>query len=130
MSTPLQGFMKFVREQGVVGLAVGIVLGTAVKSVVDSLVNNIVNPVIGVLIGSQEALTELSWHINGQNIRYGLFLNSVLQFVIVAAVVYFAVTGLKLDKLDLKKEDAPAKEPAKDKAAEKDDRERKKSAKK
>ena len=50
----LQGFIDFIREQGVVGLAVGLVLGVASKSVIDSLVNNIFNPVIGVLTGGGE----------------------------------------------------------------------------
>ena len=47
----LQGFVDFIREQGVVGLAVGLVLGVAAKSVVDSLVQNIFNPIIGLLYG-------------------------------------------------------------------------------
>lgn len=102
----LQGFMNFVREQGVVGLAVGLVLGSAVKSVVDSLVNSIINPLIGVILGSGNSLVELHFTINEQQIRYGIFLNSLLQFVIIAAVVYFVVTGLGLDKLDRKKDEA------------------------
>ena len=47
----LRGFVKFVREQGVVGLAVGLILGVAAKSVIDSFVQNIVNPVVGLLTG-------------------------------------------------------------------------------
>jgi hypothetical protein len=47
----LQGFVDFVREQGVVGLAIGLILGFASKTVVDSLVNNIFNPIVGLLTG-------------------------------------------------------------------------------
>ena len=57
VKSPVQGFLVFVREQGVVGLAIGLVLGVAAKSVVDSLVANIFNPVIG-LIGNGGDLSD------------------------------------------------------------------------
>lgn len=102
----LQGFLDFVREQGVVGLAVGFVLGVAAKSVVDSAVNNIVNPVVGILYGGGGQLGEKFWCIKHTGVQcssklgYGAFLSTLINFIIVAAVVYFAVKGLKLDKLD------------------------------
>jgi large conductance mechanosensitive channel len=106
MKKQIYGFMDFVREQGVVGLAVGLVLGTAVKSVVDSLVQNIINPIVGLLLGSQQGLVGLGVTVSGARVKYGEFLNTVIQFLIMAAVVYFIVKGLKLDRLDRKK-DAP-----------------------
>lgn len=107
MSKQIQGFMNFVREQGVVGLAVGLVLGTAVKGVVDSLVQNIINPLIGVLTGNSGSLEKLHFTLSDQKINYGAFLSTVLQFLIIAAVVYWVVSGLKLDKIDRKKDEAP-----------------------
>lgn len=107
----LQGFVNFVREQGVVGLAVGLVLGVASKGVVDSLVANIFNPIIGVLTGG-ESLATKAWCMKhtaegacqaGTKLGYGQVMSDLLSFVIVAAVVYFVVKGLKLDKLDKKK---------------------------
>lgn len=105
----LQGFTDFVREQGVVGLAVGLILGVAAKSVVDSLVQNIFNPIIGLLYGGGDFSTR--YHcmktIGGEcqsKLGYGSFLNAVMSFIIVAAVVYFVVKKLKLDKLDIKKQ--------------------------
>jgi large conductance mechanosensitive channel len=105
----LQGFVNFVREQGVVGLAVGLILGVAAKSVIDSLVNNIFNPVIGLLTGgiSLEHKTACIKHVNGvctTSLGYGRFISDLISFFIVAAAVYFVVIGLKLDKLDRKKE--------------------------
>ena len=105
----LQGFVDFVREQGVVGLAVGLVLGVAAKSVVDSLVANIFNPLIGMVGGggSLDSKYVCLKEVGGacQNkLGYGAVLGDLLSFVIVAAVVYFVVKGLKLDKLDKKKE--------------------------
>ncbi len=106
---PLQGFIDFIREQGVVSLAVGLVLGVASKSVVDSLVNNIFNPIIGVLIGG-ENLGNKAICLKSEAgkcvspLGYGHVVSDLLSFIIVAALVYFAVKGLKLDKLDKKKE--------------------------
>lgn len=101
----MQGFVDFVREQGVVGLAVGLVLGVASKSVVDSLVANIFNPIIGLLTGGG-SLGSKAVCLNDactSKLGYGQVISDLLSFVIVAAVVYFVVKGLKLDKLDKKK---------------------------
>lgn len=106
----MQGFIDFVREQGVVGLAVGFILGVAAKGVVDSLVNNVVNPLVGVLYGGGGQLGDKYWCLKTVNnactnkLGYGSFLNTLINFVIIAAVVYFVVKGLKLDKLDKPKD--------------------------
>lgn len=102
---PFQGFVDFVREQGIVGLAVGLVLGVAAKGVVDSLVNNIFNPVIGILTGGKDISDRFvclsSQHgVCVNNLAFGQFLSDVVSFMIVAAAVYFVVKGLKLDRLD------------------------------
>lgn len=105
----LQGFVDFIREQGVVGLAVGLVLGFASKSVVDSIVNNIFNPVVGVLTGGVNLSDKyicIKSDVAGacvSKVGYGKLINDIISFLIIAAVVYFVVKGLKLDKLDKKK---------------------------
>lgn len=96
MKTQLQGFIDFVRTQGVVGLAVGFILGGAVSKVVTALVNDIVNPLIGYLLGSTEGLR----HMTLGPILLGDFVAVLIDFLIIAAVVYFVVKGLGLDKLD------------------------------
>lgn len=101
----LQGFVDFIREQGVVGLAVGLTLGIASKSVVDSLVANVFNPIIGVLTGGESLGNRfVCLQQNGgacvTKLGYGQVLSDVISFVIVAAIVYFVIKGLKLDKLD------------------------------
>ncbi len=102
----LEGFLDFVRTQGVVGLAVGLVLGVAAKSVVDSLVANIFNPIIG-LVGGGSGSLESHYTclktvdaICTNKLGYGKVMSDVLSFLIVAAVVYMVVHGLRLDKLD------------------------------
>jgi large conductance mechanosensitive channel len=107
----LQGFVDFIREQGVVGLAIGLILGFASKTVVDSLVNNIFNPIVGLLTGgiSLEHKTACIHHVQYTNVcdttlKYGQFLSDFISFVIVVALVYFVFMILKLERLDKKKE--------------------------
>lgn len=103
------GFMEFVRTQGVVGLAVGLVLGGAVTVVVKSLVDNVVMPPLGFILGSAEGLKGLQLNIGktsaGQDaiLHYGVFLNDLINFVVIAVVIYLIVHILGFDKLDKKK---------------------------
>lgn len=100
----MKGFIEFIRTQGVVGLAVGFVLGKAVSDVVASIVTDLINPIIGIILGHLGNLNALSVHILSANITYGKFISILINFAIVAAVVYFGVTKLKLDKLDKPKQ--------------------------
>ncbi len=103
-------FMTFVRTQGVVGLAVGLVLGGAVTVVVKSLIDNIVMPPIGFVLGSADGLKGLQVSLGKTSsgtdsiLHYGLFLNDLINFIIIALVVYLIVHLLKFDRLDKKKE--------------------------
>jgi large conductance mechanosensitive channel len=105
----LQGFVDFIREQGVVGLAVGLILGFASKTVIDSLVNNIFNPIVGLLTGgiSLEHKTACLKQLGGQcttSLGYGRFISDLISFLIVVALVYLVFKSLKLERLDKKKE--------------------------
>jgi large conductance mechanosensitive channel protein len=102
-------FFDFVREQGVVGLAVGLVLGTAAKTVVDSLVNNIFNPLIGLFtggvdLGDKGVCLKSAESICQSRLSYGQLISDIISFMTVALVVYLVVHSFKLDKLDKKKE--------------------------
>ena len=103
----LRGFIAFIREQGVVGVAVGLTLGLASKSVVDSLVANILNPIISMLSGGDSLVTKYVCldSIGGAcktKLGYGQFLSDIIGFIVIAFVVYFAVKLLKLDNLTKK----------------------------
>lgn len=105
----LKGFIDFIRTQGVVGLAIGLVLGGAVSTLVKSLIDNVVMPPIGLLLGSADGLKGLSFAISGFNgksttISYGVFLNDLVNFVIIALVIYFIFKVLGIEKLDKKKD--------------------------
>lgn len=96
----MKGFMKFIREQGVVGLAVGFILGGAIAKVVSSLVADILDPLIGAALGSGAALQKAHVTIGGAKLTYGNFISVLIDFIVIALVVYFGVKALRLDKLD------------------------------
>ena len=98
----MKGFINFVREQGVVGLAVGFILGGAVSKVVTALVTDIINPVLGIALGAAGDLKEMSISIGSAQVMYGDLVSVVIDFVVVALVVYIGVKTLKLDRLDKK----------------------------
>lgn len=98
----MNGFINFIREQGVVGLAVGFILGGAVSKVVSALVSDIVNPLLSLVLGATEGLKSASIKLGAAEILYGDFITVVVDFLIVALVVYFGVKAIGLDKLDKK----------------------------
>ncbi|MFH0773646.1 MAG: MscL family protein [bacterium] len=100
----MKGFVSFIREQGVVGLAVGFILGGAVSKLVTSLVNDLINPLVGILLGRVGELRKAFLQIGPVKLMWGSFLNSFIDFAIIAFVVYFGVKVLKLDVLDKKKD--------------------------
>lgn len=99
----MKDFMSFIREQGVVGLAVGFILGGAVSKVVSSLVEDIINPILGVVLGATGDLAVASLKIGNVSISYGHFLTVFIDFIVIAFVVYYIVKGLGIAKLDKKK---------------------------
>ena len=107
----INGFINFIREQGVIGLAVGVILGGSVTKVVSSLVTDIINPVLGIFLGASKELKERSWEVSGVKIMYGNFLNTFIDFMTIALVVYFLVKLMQVDKLDKKKEVIKPEEP-------------------
>lgn len=109
-ATPIGGFVNFIREKGVVGLAVGLALGTAATGVVTQIVNAVITPTVSLLIG-ERGLKGLNFVIkraaDGTPVvtyAVGDLIDALIKFLAVAAVIYFVVMGLKLDRLDKKKE--------------------------
>ena len=97
----MSGFVDFIRKQGVIGLAVGFILGGAVSKVVAALVTDIINPLIGAALGGvSQGLAERSFMIGGASFMWGHFISVLIDFIVVAAVVYFGIKGLRLENLD------------------------------
>lgn len=105
----MKGFITFIRERGIVGLAVGFILGGAITKLVTSLVTDLINPMVGIIMGKTEDLKAMYIAIGDAKIMWGSFITSFIDFLIIALVVYFGVKGLGLDKLDIKKEVVSAK---------------------
>lgn len=99
----MKGFLDFIREQGVVGLAVGFILGGAVSKLVSSLVGDIISPFLAISLSDLENLQKAYFEVGNAKIRWGNFLNVFIDFLIVSLVVYVSVKMLKLDRLDKKK---------------------------
>ena len=85
----LRDFKSFILRGNVVDLAVGVVIGAAFAAVVTSFVDNILTPIIAIP-GSAD-FSELDIEVSGSSIRYGLFLNAVIAFLLIAAAVFFVV---------------------------------------
>ncbi|MBN1464022.1 MAG: large conductance mechanosensitive channel protein MscL [Paludibacteraceae bacterium] len=98
----MKGFIEFIREQGVVGLAIGFILGGAVSKVVSALVTDLINPVLGLVLGAVGNLSDAMFKIGSAEIKYGHFITVLIDFVVVAFVVYYIFKGLE-KKIDKKK---------------------------
>ncbi|HWF80763.1 MAG TPA: large conductance mechanosensitive channel protein MscL [Streptosporangiaceae bacterium] len=88
----MKGFRTFLLRGNLVDLAVAVVIGVAFNAVVLALVTNIITPLIAAIAGKPN-FGSLAVHIGKGNFTYGLFLNALIYFVIVAAAVYFLIVA-------------------------------------
>ena len=86
----IQEFKDFLFRGNIVELAVAFVMGLAFAAVVNSLVNNIVMPIVAMIIGKPD-FSDLTFTINDAVFRYGAFITDVIQFVAIAAAVFFFI---------------------------------------
>lgn len=109
VTSELQKFMIFVREQGVVGMAVGLAIGVAAAGAVSEIVEGFISPLVGFLLAGAD-LTELTWNTGlsraGEDLVFGWgsALNGILVLLATAFVIYLVVHKFKLDRMDKKKE--------------------------
>ncbi len=103
----LHGFVEFIRTQGIVALAIGFVMGTQVKALVDQMIRSFIDPLLGLVIGGSQAISSKTLYVQigsrSALFGWGAFLYALIDFVIIAAVIYFTFKWLRLDKLDAKK---------------------------
>lgn len=106
----LSGFVEFIREQGVVGLAVGLAIGTAAGAAVKQIVDGLISPVVGFIIGGVD-LAQLKWTIvalhadktGGLVLSWGAVLSALITLIATALVIYALIHVAKLDRIDRKK---------------------------
>jgi large conductance mechanosensitive channel len=84
-------FKAFAFKGNVIDLAVGVIIGAAFGKIVDSLVKQIIMPLVSVVLPGKQGYLDWKWVINGKEIPYGLFLGEVVNFVIVALVLFLFI---------------------------------------
>jgi len=105
----IKEFKKFISRGNVVDLAVGVVIGSAFSKIVSSLVDNIIMPLVGIIIGGID-FTKLSLTIFGVEVQFGIFLQNVVDFLIIAFCIFMVVKLFnKITRKEEKKETTPAK---------------------
>lgn len=123
-------FKEFINRGNVVDLAVGVIIGTAFGKIVSSLVADILMPIIGILMGGLN-FSSLSITLGSAHISYGLFIQNVIDFLVIAACVFMIVKFLSSikkkpsaketaeEKVDYEKESLRVLEEIRDKLAHK-----------
>lgn len=101
---PVGGFVNFLREHAVVGLAIGFVIGVQAQALVKQLVSSFIDPAFQLLFG--QALSQRTFTVNFNErvaqFTWGGFAYALLNFLFVLAAIYIIVKSLSLDKLDKK----------------------------
>ena len=105
-----KAFKTFIMRGNVMDLAVGVIIGAAFGKIVTSLVNDILMPLIGVLLGKVN-FTDLSVKIGSSTIKYGMFIQNIVDFLIVAFCIFVMVKIINkiINKKEDKKEEKPVK---------------------
>ena len=86
----IKEFKDFISRGNVMDLAVGVIMGAAFTAIVQSLVGNLINPLIGLFLGKID-LSNLVFKVGDATFKYGKFIESIINFLIIAIVVFFLV---------------------------------------
>lgn len=97
-------FKEFIMRGNVIELAVGLVMGSAFTAIVNSLVEYIIMPFIAGVAGSA-SVESLAFTFNGSPIKYGFFLQAIIDFLLIALVLFFAIKGLNTLTRTLRREE-------------------------
>jgi large conductance mechanosensitive channel len=101
-------FKKFALKGNVLDLAVAVVIGAAFGKIVSSLVDSIIMPLVGIILGGYD-FKGLSVKIGDATVAYGVFIQNIVDFFIVAFAIFLFVKGI--ERFKKKKEEEPAPEP-------------------
>ena len=109
MNKFLSEFKTFISRGNVIDMAVGVIIGGAFSDITTSLINDIIMPFIGIFV-NESSFAALTLSIGGAEIAYGSFIQAILNFIIMAFVVFCIIKAI--NALHKKKEEAPAAPPA------------------
>lgn len=103
MKAFMKEFKEFINRGNVMDMAVGIIIGGAFTAIVNSLVDDIINPLIGSIFKMD--FTSLVANINGAEVRYGAFIMAIINFLLIAIVLFILIKSInKMSKLGKKEE--------------------------
>lgn len=106
MKSFFQEFKAFAMKGNVIDLAVAVVIGAAFNKIVSSLVDNIITPVIGLIMGGID-FTGLLIEVGENQITYGMFIQAIIDFLIVALVIFVVIKAInKFERKEAEKPEA------------------------
>ncbi len=107
----MKGFRTFLLRGNIIDLAIAVVMGVAFNAIVQSLVKDVITPLVAAIAG-QPDFSSLKIGIGSATVSYGMFLNALISFLIVGAVVYFLIVApmSKLTALTMRKKEATERE--------------------
>ncbi|WP_034988990.1 large-conductance mechanosensitive channel protein MscL [Liquorilactobacillus sucicola] len=106
----IKEFKEFISRGNVIDLAVGVIIGGAFTSIVKSLVDYLINPLIGLFIGGID-FSDWVFKVGDATFKFGSFINAVINFLIIAFVVFLLVKAVNKFLIRKKKEEAPVTAP-------------------
>ena len=107
----LEEFKQFALKGNVIDLAIGVIIGAAFAKIVDSLVKHIIMPLISVVMPGKQSYLEWKWVLDGKEVPYGLFIGEVVNFLILAFVLYLFIVKFLGFVMRTKKAEAAAPPP-------------------
>jgi large conductance mechanosensitive channel len=106
----LKEFGEFIQRGSVIDLAVGVIIGGAFGAIVTSLVNDILMPLVGIVLGGVD-FSQLSIQVGESNILYGSFIQAIINFLIIAFVIFLIVRSYNRLQKQEEQEEAPSTPP-------------------
>lgn len=102
------GFIEFIRNRGVVGVAIGLAIGTVSSGTIKTIVEGFVTPIVNLVVGTQDKLEAQKWHVEfwgrEADFLWGSALSALITLLATIFVIYLIVHFAKLDKIDQKKD--------------------------
>ncbi len=99
----IKEFKEFISKGSVMDMAVGIIIGGAFTAIVDSLVKDVLMPVIGMITGGH-SVEDMVWKVGNATVGYGAFIQAIIDFLLVAFVLFMIIKGLNKAKAAIVKE--------------------------
>jgi large conductance mechanosensitive channel len=107
----LDEFKQFALKGNVIDLAIGVIIGAAFGKIVDSLVKHIIMPLVSVVVPGKQSYLEWKWLLDGKEVPYGLFLGEIVNFLILALVLFIFIVKFLGWVMREKKQEAVAPPP-------------------